>query len=46
MPWVRGHYARSPRTRRRGYRSSESHAALIALAVLVGVVLLVLLLRH
>jgi hypothetical protein len=34
MPWVRGHYARSPRTSRR----SESRLAFVALAVIVLIV--------
>jgi hypothetical protein len=42
MPWVRGHYARSPRTGRRG----EARLAFIVLAVLVAVFLIVMLARH
>jgi hypothetical protein len=42
MPWVRGHYARQPRTGRR----YEARLALIALAVLVGIFLIVMVARH
>ena len=36
MPWVRGHYARSPRTGRR----SQSRSVLIALVVVVVIVVI------
>jgi len=44
MPWVQGHYARRPRTRRH-YRSSGTRAATIVV-VLVGVLLLIYLLTR
>ena len=36
MPWVRGHYARSPRTSRR----SETRLALIVLAVVALIIVI------
>ena len=44
MPWVQGHYARRPRTRRY-YPSSGTRAGTIVL-ILVGVLLLIYLLTR